>query len=95
MDVRGFIVTGMERFAPGWIQAGDWWTRSGGGYALYDRRGSQATITFTIRTDGSRNLFSGGAQLRWVVGYVDDKNYIRMQLDKDSLLSRRRQQQQD
>ena len=85
IDVRNMIVTGMERFDPaGWTEADSWSTRRGGNFVLYNRSGSQGTISFTIRLDRSGNPFSSGSRLKWVVGYADSTNYIMLQLDKDA-----------
>ena len=85
IDVRNLIVTGMERFDPaGWTEADAWSTRRGGNFVLYNRSGSQGTISFTIRLDRSGNPFSSGSRLKWVVGYADSTNYIMLQLDKDA-----------
>jgi beta-xylosidase len=59
-------------------------TRRGGNFVLYDRPGSQGTISFTIRLDRSGNPFSSGSRLNWVVGYADSTNYVLLQLDKDA-----------
>jgi hypothetical protein len=85
LDVRNLIVTGMERFDPaGWTSADAWMTRRGGNFVLYDRTGSQGTISFTIRMDRNGNPFSSGSRLNWVVGYADSTNYVMLQLDKDA-----------
>ena len=89
IDLRNAIVTGMERFpAAGWALADSWSTRKGGNFVLYDRAGSQGTISFTIRMDRSGNPFSSGSRLNWVVGFADSRNYVQLQLDKDALYRR-------
>jgi tetratricopeptide (TPR) repeat protein len=85
IDARNLIVTGMERFdSAGWSETDSWTTRRGGNFVLYDRPGSQGTISFTIRLDRSGNPFSSGSRLNWVVGYADSTNYVLLQLDKDA-----------
>jgi hypothetical protein len=85
VDVRTLIVSGMERFdRTGWTEADSWVTRRGGNYVLYNRTGDEGTISFTVRLDRSGNPFSSGARLNWVVGFADSRNYILLQLDKDS-----------
>jgi hypothetical protein len=85
VDVRTLIVSGMERFdRTGWTEADSWVTRRGGNYVLYNRTGDEGTISFTVRQDRSGNPFSSGARLNWVVGFADSRNFILLQLDKDS-----------
>jgi len=85
VDVRSLIVSGMERFdRAGWTESDSWVTRRGGNYVLYNRTGDEGTISFTVRLDRSGNPFSSGARLNWVVGFADSRNYILLQLDKDS-----------
>ena len=89
IDLRNAIVTGMERFGlAGWTLTDSWYTRRGGNFVLYDRAGSQGTISFTIRMDRSGNPFSSGSRLNWVVGYADSQNYVQLQLDKDAFYRR-------
>ena len=89
IDLRNAIVTGMERFdLAGWTLTDSWSTRRGGNFVLYDRAGSQGTISFTIRMDRSGNPFSSGSRLNWVVGYADSQNYVQLQLDKDAFYRR-------
>jgi hypothetical protein len=85
IDIRNMIVSGMERFDPsGWMETDAWSTRRGGNFVLYNRSGSQGTISFTVRLDRNGNPFSSGSRLKWVVGYADSTNYIMLQLDKDT-----------
>jgi cytoskeletal protein RodZ len=85
VDLRALIVSGMERFdRTGWTQSEAWVTRRGGNYVLYNRSGDEGTISFTVRLDRNGNPFSSGARLNWVVGFADSRNYILLQLDKDS-----------
>jgi hypothetical protein len=85
MDVRNLMVSGMERFdASGWMRQDAWFTRRGGNFVLYNRSAREGTISFTVRLNRSGNPFSGGTRLNWVVGFADNRNYVQMQLDKDS-----------
>ena len=85
VDLRS-IVTGMEGFAPGgWTRKDTWFTRRGGGFVLYNRTSPGGRVTFTVRLDRSRNPFSSGPRLKWVVGFVDVNNYALIQLDDEFL----------
>src|SRR5690606_31594892 len=82
IDLRG-VPSGIERFAAGaWVARDSWYTRKGGGFVLYDRTAPQHTITFTVRRNRGR-FFSSGQRLRWVVGYRDERNHVRLELDDD------------
>jgi hypothetical protein len=81
VDVRS--VGGMERFQ-GWTTADGWSTRRGGGFVLYDRTDAEGRYTFTVRLDRNGNPFTTGGRLTFVVGYVDDRNYVRFQLDRNN-----------
>jgi beta-xylosidase len=51
---------------------------------LYNRNTREGTISFTVRLDRSGNPFSSGAQLSWVVGFADSRNYVLLRLDKEA-----------
>jgi hypothetical protein len=79
------IAAGMEGFdLTAWTKSDNWYTRRGGAMVLYERRNSNGRFTFTIRLDQSGNPFSRGARLTWTVGFIDNNNYVMLQLDKDS-----------
>ena len=85
LDVRRMIVTGMEQFdLSAWKRDEDWFTRRGGGFALYNRPSTDGRFTFTVRLDRDGNPFSSGSRLKWVVGYVDNNTHVMLQLDKDA-----------
>ncbi len=79
------IAAGMEGFdLTTWTKSDNWYTRRGGAMVIYERRNSNGRFTFTIRLDQSGNPFSSGARLTWTVGFIDNTNYVMLQLDKDS-----------
>ena len=77
------VVTGIERFqnAGAWRQENTWFARRGGGFVLYERSQQPGRITFSVNPDRSRNPFSNGARLKWVIGFIDARNYVLLQLD--------------
>jgi serine/threonine protein kinase len=86
LDLRSIIVTGMEPFdLSGWKRDENWYTRRGGGFALYNRAITDGRYTFTVRLDRNGNPFSSAARLKWVIGFVDNNTHVMMQLDKDAL----------
>jgi hypothetical protein len=84
VEVRDLIVSGMERFdGGGWTNQDMWFTRRGGNFVLYSRPFRDATISFTILLNRRGNPFSSGSRLNWVVGYLDGRNYVLLQLDRE------------
>ena len=84
IDVRG-VVSAMEQFPSGsWALRDGWYTRRGGAAVLYDRRSPASDVTFTARRDRG-GFFTGGPRLKWLVGYVDVRNHLRVELDDDNL----------
>jgi serine/threonine-protein kinase len=84
VDVRG-VVSAMERFPTGsWTVRDEWYTRRGGQAILYDRRSPASDVTFTVRRNRG-GFFSGGPRLKWLVGYADARNHVRIELDDDNL----------
>jgi serine/threonine-protein kinase len=85
IDVRGFVVTGMEQFDPSsWREEKGWFIRRGGGVILYEQPTPDGRFTFTIGRSPN-NLFSSDARLKWLVGYVDGNTYVRFELDRRTL----------
>lgn len=72
---------GMDRWEHPWTLQDGWYVRRGGGFDLYNSEGHGGNYIFTLRTHHSHNPFSSGARIRWVVAYLDNENYIEMQLD--------------
>jgi tetratricopeptide (TPR) repeat protein len=85
VDVRGFVVTGMEQFdQAGWSQEAGWFRRRGGGVILYGQPTSSGRFDFTVGRSPS-NLFSSRARLKWLMGYVDGGTYVRLELERGRL----------
>ena len=85
VDLRN-IASGIEQFETGgWTQAENWFTRRGGGFVLYRRTAPKARITFTVKPDRSRNPFSSGPRIKWLLGFVDVRNYVLAELSNDAL----------
>jgi len=85
VDVRNLVVSGMERFdMTGWTRQDAWFTRHGGNFVLYNRQLGDGTIAFTVKLDRNGNPFSSGSRLNWVVGFVDSRNYVLLQIEKDA-----------
>jgi len=85
VDLRN-IASGIEQFETGgWTQAENWFTRRGGGFVLYKRTAPRARIAFTVKPDRSRNPFSSGPRVKWVLAFVDVRNYVLAELSNDAL----------
>ena len=52
---------------------------------LYKRTAPRARIAFTVKPDRSRNPFSSGPRVKWVLGFVDVRNYVLAELSNDAL----------
>ena len=85
VDLRN-VASGMEQFeGSAWTEADTWFTRRGGGFVLYKRTAPGARIAFTVKPDRSRNPFSSGPRVKWVVGFADVRNYALVELGDDYL----------
>jgi hypothetical protein len=71
---------GFER-AGDWSRTGTWFTRRGGGFALYGQPRPLGRIAFTLKPRRSRNFLRGGPRVRWVAGYGDPRNYMLVEMD--------------
>ncbi len=69
-----------------WRKQGDLWTHKGGGFIPYKPH-PNGVITFTVQLLRGGNLFRGG-RIRWVLQYVDAKNYDVFELDRKNLWSK-------
>jgi hypothetical protein len=67
-----------------WRLRDGWYVQHGGGFVLYDSPSGSGNYVFTLRMRHSHNPFSAGGRLRWVVAYVDPKNYLEIRLDGKS-----------
>ncbi|MBO0912330.1 MAG: PEGA domain-containing protein, partial [Acidobacteria bacterium] len=72
---------GMELWPPGWTQESGWFTHRGGGFVLYGQPRLSGTIEFAAKLHRSHNPLAGGPRLRWVVNFLDDRNYLLFQMD--------------
>jgi len=63
-----------------WTKAGGWFARTGGDFVLYNPMPAIGVFHFTAQPKKS---FLGGGKIRWVVNYLDDRNYILFELDKN------------
>jgi serine/threonine-protein kinase len=85
VDLRN-IASGIEQFETGgWTRAENWFTRRGGGFVLYKRTAPKARVTFTVKPDRSRNPFSSGPRIKWLLAFVDVRNYVLAELSNDAL----------
>jgi hypothetical protein len=64
-----------------WKKEGDLWTHKGGGFVPY-KLGPKGVYTFTVELVHGGNLFKGG-RVRWCLQYVDAKNYLLYEMDKN------------
>jgi serine/threonine-protein kinase len=84
-DLRAVVITGMEQFDQvGWTRTDNWYTRRGGAFLLYNHGNPDGRFTFTIRLDRDGNPFTTGSRLNWVVGYIDNRRHVLLQLDRDA-----------
>ena len=71
-----------------WTRRANWLTRRGGGFALYEDPRPPSRVTFTVRPrreNRVRRIAPGSPRLRWVVGYIDSRNYLLIEMDDKSL----------
>jgi hypothetical protein len=64
-----------------WRQDGEWLMRHGGDFVLYKVTPSSGIYQFTLRSKGS--VFSG-PKVRWLANYVNERNYILFELERQS-----------
>ena len=63
-----------------WTQAGDWFMRQGGGFALYSASPSAGTYQFTLRPKDTWGPFAS-PKVSWVAAYTDPRNYVLFEID--------------
>jgi eukaryotic-like serine/threonine-protein kinase len=87
LNLRASTGGGMEHWQhpEEWKLQDGWYAHRGGGFVLYDSPSGPGNYVFALRLRHSHNPFSAGAKIRWVVAYLDPKNYIEVQLDGKSL----------
>ena len=59
----------------------DWYEHPATGFIFYERTPASGRFTFTVRVDRTSPI-SNNSRLEWVVGYVDDNNYVKCGLDQ-------------
>jgi hypothetical protein len=76
------VARGMAEFedAQAWTRDGDNWIHKGGGFVPY-KLPANGVFTFTAELLKGGGVFHGG-QIRWVVQYVDSKNYLLYEMDR-------------
>jgi serine/threonine protein kinase/cytochrome c-type biogenesis protein CcmH/NrfG len=72
-----------------WSQEGEWVARQGGDFVLYKFTPAAGIFRFAISPKASRGFLGmgGNPKMRWVIGYLDPKNYIEFQIDKQTYSS--------
>jgi PEGA domain-containing protein len=71
-----------------WKRDDVWYTRLGGDFVLYKITPTTGTFTFAISPRESKGgLFGGTPKVRWVIDYLDPKNYIEFEIDKQTFAS--------
>jgi serine/threonine protein kinase len=71
-----------------WKKEDIWYTRQGGDFVLYKLTPTAGTFTFAISPRESKGgLFGGTPKVRWVINYLDPKNYIEFEIDKQTFAS--------
>jgi serine/threonine protein kinase len=70
-----------------WKTEDVWYTRQGGDFILYKITPTTGTFTFAISPSGKGGIFGGSPKVRWVINYLDPKNYIEFEIDKQSFAS--------
>jgi len=77
----------MERWdhPEAWTLQDGWYVRRGGDFVLYDAPPGPCNYVFALGLPHGHNPFSQGPRTRWVVAYLDSRNYILMQLDSKFL----------
>ena len=74
----------MEQWTGKWTKQDQWYQRKGGGFILYKGQRLSGNVRFTVKLPHS-HIFSGSQHLRWVVNFIDDKNYLLFELDNKYL----------
>ncbi|MFZ0731893.1 MAG: protein kinase [Candidatus Sulfotelmatobacter sp.] len=64
-----------------WKLEDGWYGQRGGGFVLYQVPPGPASYVFALRWRHGHSPFSSGGRLRWVLAYVDDRNYVEIQVD--------------
>jgi serine/threonine protein kinase len=71
-----------------WKKEDVWYTRQGGDFILYKIAPTAGTFNFAISPRESKGgLFGGSPKVRWMIDYLDPKNYIEFEIDKQTFAS--------
>jgi hypothetical protein len=70
-----------------WKMDGVWYVRQGGDFVLYRVTPTVGTFNFAVSPNSKGGVFGGLPKVRWVIGYLDPKNYIEFEIDKQSFAS--------
>ncbi len=70
-----------------WKREDVWYTRQGGDFVLYKLTPTTGTFNFAISPKESKGIFGGSPKVRWVIDYLDPKDYIEFEIDKQSFAS--------
>ena len=76
-----------EEWDKPWKMEDVWYTRQGGDFVLYKISPTTGIFTFAISPSGKGGIFGGSPKVRWVINYLDPKNYIEFEIDKQSFAS--------
>jgi eukaryotic-like serine/threonine-protein kinase len=79
----------LEDWDKPWGMDGVWYTRQGGDFVPYKIVPASGVFRFAIAPKSSKGFLGigGNPKMRWVINYVDPKNYIEFQIDKQSYSS--------
>jgi tetratricopeptide (TPR) repeat protein len=69
-----------------WKKDDVWYTRQGGDFVLYKITPTTGTFIFSISPRDSKGVFDP-PKVRWVINYLDPKNYIEFEIDKQAFAS--------
>jgi len=85
LDMRAQAPAGniMDQWSAKWTLQDQWYGHKGGGYVLYTGPHGSGQVSFTVKMR-KHNIFSGGPHIRWVVNFIDDRNYLLFELDNKS-----------
>jgi eukaryotic-like serine/threonine-protein kinase len=76
----------VEDWDKSWSMEGVWYTRQGGDFVLYKYTPTAGIFHFAISPKESKGFLGigGNPKMRWVLHYMDPKNYIEFTIDKQS-----------
>jgi hypothetical protein len=79
----------VEDWDKSWSKEDSWYTRQGGDFVLYKINPTSGVFRFAISPKESKGFLGmgGNPKMRWVIDYLDSKNYIEFQIDKQNYWS--------